>query len=101
MRMLTDDVPGRELVSAGLAALKRGELTVEALLVAVGAPRLAALGHDIPDAPNIPEHPELALYQAIGQAHPEDAHARYNAMIRRLVSYQRELERRRFSGPTG
>lgn len=94
MRKATDDVPGNELVEAGLADLERGELTVEALLVAVGAPRLRALGVPVPEAPS---QPELALYEAVGRLHPDDAHSRYNALIRRLVSYERELERRRFS----
>lgn len=94
MHKATDDVPGSELVEAGLADLKRGKLTVEALLVAVGAPRLRALGLAVPETPS---HPEVALYKTVGHRHPNDAHSRYNALIRRLVSYERELERRRFS----
>lgn len=93
----TDDVPGNELVEAGLADLKRGQMTVEALLVVVGAPRLRALGLPVPETPETPSQPELALYKAVGRLHPDDAHSRYNALIRRLVSYERELERRRFS----
>ena len=94
MRTPADDIPGQELVRAGIADLTRGELTVEALLVAVGAPRLKALGLAIPNLAIAPNHPELALYQTIGRSHPEDAHSRYNALIRRLVSYEHELERR-------
>lgn len=97
MPKATDDVPGNELVQAGVADLERGTLTVEALLVAVGAPRLRTLGLPVPQSGDIPDHPELALYKAIGRLHPEDAHSRYNALIRRLVSYERELERRRYS----
>lgn len=93
----TDDVPGNKLVEAGLADLERGEMTVEALLVAVGAPRLRTLGLPVPETPATAGQPELALYQTIGRLHPDDAHSRYNALIRRLVSYERELERRRFS----
>ena len=92
-----DSIPGADLVATGLAALGRGDLSVEALLVAVGAPRLRSLGLDVRAPTNMPRHPELALYQAIGRRHPEDAHARYNALIRRLVSFERELERRKFS----
>lgn len=36
----------------------------------------------------------MALYLAIGADHPGDAHSRYNALIRRLVSFERALERR-------
>ena len=94
--MLTDDVPGQELIDAGLDALRQRELTIEALLVTVGAPRLRTLGLHVPEAPAMPTQPELALYQAIGLAHPDDAYSRYNALIRRLISYERELERRQF-----
>lgn len=94
MPKATDDVPGNELVEAGLADLERGEMTIEALLVAVGAPRLRTLGLPVPETPS---QPELALYKAVGRLHPDDAHSRYNALIRRLVSYERELERRRLS----
>ena len=91
-------IPGEDLVSAGLEALRRGERSIEALLVVVGAPRLRALGVHVPDAGRLPRHPELALYRAVGRRHPGDAHTQYNALIRRLVSFERELERRRFSG---
>ena len=98
MRKPTDDVPGHELVETGLADLVRGELTVEALLVAVGAPRLRMLGLPVPETSEMPSQPEVALYEAIGRLHPEDTHSRYNALIRRLVSYEHELERRQFRG---
>lgn len=100
MRTPGDGIPGEELVAAGVEALGRGERDVEALLVAVGAPRLRTLGIRVPDAGRLPTHPELALYLAIGRRHPDDAHSRYNALIRRLVSFERELERRQFSGTT-
>ena len=92
----SDGVPGGELVQAGLEALGRGERSIEALLVAVGAPRLRTLGIQVPNAGWLPHHPELALYRAVGRRHPRDAHAQYNALIRRLVSFEHELERRRF-----
>ena len=93
----SDGVPGGELVQAGLGALGRGERSIEALLVAVGAPRLRTLGIQVPDAGWLPHHPELALYRAVGRRHLRDAHAQYNALIRRLASFEHEIERRRFS----
>lgn len=88
------DLPGADLVARGIQALRRGETTIEALLVSVGAPRLRAAGLDIPPAPPLPHAPEISLYLAIGADHPRDAHSRYNALIRRLVSFERALERR-------
>lgn len=97
MRAPGSGVPGEALVAAGLEALRRGEHSIEALLVAVGAPRLRELGIAVPDAGRLPPHPELALYHAIRREHVVDAYSRYNALLRRLVSFERELERRRFS----
>ena len=39
----------------------------------------------------LPE-PELALYRLLGQEHGADADGRYNALVRRLISYQRAAE---------
>ena len=98
MSMTGDAVlPGEELVATGLGALSRGERSIEALLVAVGAPRLRALGVRVPDAGFSIPCPELALYHALGHRYPGDTHSRYNALVRRLVSYERELERRRYA----
>ena len=99
MTAVPPDLPGADLVAAGIAALRRGETTVEALLVAVGAPRLRAAGVHVPSPPPLDHSPEISLYLAIGESHPEDAHSRYNALIRRLVSFERALERHVRTGP--
>lgn len=88
------DLPGADLVAASIEALKQGETTIEALLVSVGSCRMRAAGLDIPSPPPLEHTPEIALYLAIGDEHPGDAHSRYNALIRRLVSFERALERR-------
>lgn len=88
-------LPGAQLVTSGIEALKRGDLTIEALLVCVGATRMRLAGLEIPPSPPLAQPPEIELYLAIGAEHPEDAHSRYNALIRRLVSFERSLERLR------
>lgn len=93
MTTVPPDLPGADLVSSGVEALKRGEATVEALLVMVGASRMRAAGLELPECPPLPHPPEIALYKAIGAEHPSDTHSRYNALIRRLVSFERALER--------
>lgn len=85
-------LPGADLVAAGIEALRRGETTEEALLVLIGAPRLGASGLDVPSAPDLETSPEIALYRMIAASRPADAHARYNALVRRLVSFERALE---------
>ena len=97
-------LPGAELVCAGLAALEAlaednretraaaPELSVEALLVAIGARRLRRAGLHVPDVPGMPKEPELALYHVLARQHPNGTHSRYNALIRRLVSFERAAE---------
>jgi hypothetical protein len=83
------DLPGGDLIAAGLEDLGRGEETVAALLVCVGGPRLRRLGFDVPDT--IPD-PEGRLYALLAQSDEDSAHGRYNALIRRLVSFERAAE---------
>jgi hydroxymethylglutaryl-CoA reductase len=79
-------LPGAELVEQGVRDLERGVETVESLLVSIGAPRLRALGLAV--AAPIDET-ELRLYRRLAAEHGAAAHSRYNALVRRLVSYQR------------
>jgi hypothetical protein len=81
-------LPGADLIEAGLVDLARSVESVPALLVAIGAPRLRQLGVAVPEAPRDPEH---RLYALLAQDDSDSAHGRYNALIRRLVSYERAL----------
>jgi hypothetical protein len=59
------------------------------LLVAIGAPRLRALGVDVPvHGVGSPEH---RLYELLARDDPDAAHGRYNALVRRLVSFEHAL----------
>ena len=80
--------PGEEIVSAGLSDLRSGKETDAALLVSIGAPRLRRLGVAVP--PPL-EHPEHRLYARLLRADGDAAHSRYNALLNRLVSYERAL----------
>ncbi len=83
-----DVFPGGDLVAAGLAELARGRATsAEALLVCVAAPRLRQLGFVVPSAG--PDDPERALYALLAAEHGDGAHGRYNALVRRAVSFAR------------
>jgi hypothetical protein len=83
-----EGLPGAELVRTGLLDLERGIPSISALLVSIGAPRLSRAGIDIPRIEHDAEH---RLYRALVQAGPDAAHARYNALLRRLVSFERAL----------
>jgi hypothetical protein len=81
------ELPGADLVEQGLRDLKAGVLSVSSLLVLIGAPRLREMGIDVPAADVA--SPEHALYDLLARQDPDSAHARYNALIRRLVSFER------------
>jgi hypothetical protein len=82
-------MPGADLVRAGLNDLANGIESIESLLVLIGAPRLRSLGFDVPDTPYFPEH---RLYAKLSEASGDAAHSEYNALIRRLVSFERAME---------
>ena len=88
-RVSTRLLPGADLVERGLADLERGVESPEALLVSIGAPRLRRLGFAIASAFPSPEH---RLYELLASDDPDSAHSRYNALIRRLVSFERAVE---------
>jgi hypothetical protein len=85
---LAGELPGEDLVRSGMDDLRRGKATVEAMLVSIGAPRLRLLGLEIPEMVEAPEDALFALLERDG----DDAHSRYNALIRRLVSFERAAE---------
>jgi hypothetical protein len=83
-------LPGGEIISQGLRDLESERETEASLLVLIGAPRLRELGFPVPDdARSSPEH---RLYALLSARDPESAHGRYNALIRRLVSFERAAE---------
>jgi hypothetical protein len=41
--------------------------------------------------PRVDENPEHRLYDLLRERDPDAAHGRYNALVRRLVSFERAL----------
>jgi hypothetical protein len=89
MRDVPNNLPGHELVRAGLADLAAGRESKESLLVAMARPRLEALGFDVPAGGG--EHPSHRLYALLADSAP-GAHGSYNALTRRVVSFARAAE---------
>jgi hypothetical protein len=83
-------LPGGDLVGQGLHDLASGTLTADALLVLIGAPRLRLLGLTVPDLP-VEGYPEDRLYELLARSDQDSAHSRYNALVRRLVGFERAL----------
>ncbi len=88
--ILDDALPGADLVRLGVADLARGVESIPALLVAIGAERLRHAGLELPAI--LPASPERRLYDHLAREDSDTAHSRYNALIRRLVSFERALE---------
>ena len=82
-------LPGGDLVETGLADLTAGRESVAALLVSIGAARLRSAGFDVP--PPIADA-RLRLYRRLADEDSDSAHGRFNALIRRLVSFERAAE---------
>lgn len=86
MSAISSDLPGAELVAQGLRDLNAGLRTTASLLVSIGAPRLRALGLEVLSPTDDAEH---TLYLLLAQSDADAAHGRYNALVRRLVSFER------------
>lgn len=81
----SEALPGANLIQQGVFDLTAGRESVESLLVSVGAPRLRSLGLDLPTSISSPEH---KLYLLLAREKGDAAHSAYNALIRRLVSFE-------------
>jgi hypothetical protein len=86
------ELPGAEIVDKGLADLRAGVESAEALLVEAFATRLRRAGVPVPELAPRAEWAELRLYRVLCAAQPAGAHGRYNALLRRMVSYARAAE---------
>jgi hypothetical protein len=84
-----EGLPGAEFVARGIEDLSRAVASQEAFLVSIGAARLRRIGLQIPEPLSSPED---RLYALLALSDPNSAHSRYNALIRRLVSFERSAE---------
>lgn len=84
-----ESLPGNDLIVMGVEDLLHERQTIAALLVAIGAPKLRSLGLEVPE--NLPSTPEHRLYDLLSDSDPDSAHSKYNALIRRLVSFERAM----------
>jgi hypothetical protein len=91
-------LPGADLVQRGVADLDAGLESAEALLVSIGAPRLRTVGIDLSAPIASPEH---KLYLLLAREKGDAAHSTYNALIRRLVSFERAAARHQAGAQPG
>lgn len=85
-------LPASDLIQTGLRDLRERRETIASLLVLIGAPKLRSLGLNIPDtflsSGSTPEH---RLYDLLAREDAGSAHSKYNALIRKLVSFERAI----------
>lgn len=88
------NLPGAEIVFAGIADLRAGRKSVNASAVQCAATRLRRIGLDAPsvegDRPAAHE-----LYRQLSGELGNAAHSRYNAVLARLASFAGAAERAR------
>jgi hypothetical protein len=89
MNKVAKSLPGHELVSAGLVDLTAGRESEASLVVAMAAPRLRALGFEVPAGGG--EQPAYRLYELLA-GRDGGAHSHYNALVGRMVSFARAAE---------
>lgn len=84
------DLPGADLFEAAVADLRAGVESPAALLVSMVRSRLVDAGLVVP--PAAVERPAHRLYDLLAADDPDNAHGRYNALLRRIVSFARAAE---------
>lgn len=83
-------LPGEELVLKGIEDLAAKRHTVESCLVRIASHRLRRAGI-LTSTVASPENAELDLYQLLA-GYGNEAHSKYNSLIRRLVSFEQALD---------
>jgi hypothetical protein len=85
------DLPGSEIVEPGLADLRAGRDTPHSYAVLMASERLRAAGIEVPAAGPGPPASHM-LYESLAADDARNAHSRYNAIVRRIVSFARAAE---------
>jgi len=89
-----EHLPGGALILQGIEDVAAGRESPEACLALIGKQRLAEAGLSFAGAGLVSElAADRRLYELLGALHGREAHARYNSLLRELVSFERALER--------
>ena len=87
-----ENLPGGDLIRVGLRDAAAGIESVESLLVEIAASRLRESGLPVPAMRPATLDAEIRLHRLLAKTHGDDAYGRYNALLRRLVSFTRALD---------
>ena len=92
--MSLDELPANDLIRQGLDDLAQQRQSVEACLVKIGSAQLRRCGMALEVTDEDALSADHELYALLSRQHGNDAHGRYNALLRELVSFERALEAR-------
>lgn len=85
-------LPGADLIKKGLEDCENNVVTVHSLLIDIGRRRLEAAGLVVPDHQHLQGDAEFLLYELIQKEGHCDPYSCYNALLRRLISFEQALE---------
>lgn len=85
-------LPGEDLILKGLSDLETKVHTIESCLVRIASNRLSQAGILTAPVPAA-ENSELDLYACLAPF-GNDAHSKYNALMRQLISFEQALDHR-------
>lgn len=89
-----DGLPGADLIVKGLGDLAARKESEASFLVRIASPKLRRCGVPVEVTSQEAFEADHALYFLLAEEHGNDAHGRYNALLRELVSFERALEQR-------
>jgi len=85
---LPPSLPGYEIIAPGYEDLKQNRETVGALLLSMSRPNLERMGIFLPA---VIQEPDVKLYRFLQKEHDDNAHSRYNSLIRLLISFEKTI----------
>lgn len=88
------DLPAAEMIRGGLADLVGRRESVASYLVQIGSLNKRRCGIEVPVSDEDALEADHRLYALLSREHGNDAHRRYNALLRELVSFERALAAR-------
>jgi len=94
MNVSLEQLPGADLIREGLADLHQHRETAAGYLVQIASPRLLRSGIEVEVSDDDALNADHRLYALLGRQHGNEAHSRYNALLRELVSFERALDHR-------
>jgi hypothetical protein len=89
-----NNLPAADMIRGGLVDLAERRESVASYLVQIGSLNMRRCGIEVLVSDEDALEADHRLYALLSREHGNDAHRRYNALLRELVSFERALEAR-------